>query len=80
MRATFTLDIDEALCTGSGPERLAQPFAAFSDDVAEHCEIVMEIAHTGAMGAAATEILGQSPGGSMSAWAMRANSRADARF
>ena len=30
--------------------------------VAEHCEVVMGIAHTGAMGAAAAEILGQHPG------------------
>ena len=62
MRARFTLDVDAALCSGTGPERLAQPFAEFAADVPEHCELVMEIAHTGVMGAAAAQILGQSPG------------------
>ncbi len=62
MGAKFTLEVDGALCSGSGPARLAQPFADFADDVAEHCEIVLGIAHTGAMGTAASACLGQSPG------------------
>jgi hypothetical protein len=63
MRAKFTLEIDEALCKGGAPARLAQPFTShFADDVAEHCEITMDIAHTGPMGSAATEILGKSCG------------------
>ena len=40
MRAHSTLDIDAAVCSGSSPERLAQPFTAyFADDVAEHCQV-----------------------------------------
>ena len=63
MRAKFSLEIDAALCTGSGPARLAQPFTTyFADDVGEHCDIVARIAHTGAMGSAAHACLGQSPG------------------
>ena len=40
MRASFTLDIDAALCNGSGPQRLAQPFTSyFADDVSQHCQV-----------------------------------------
>jgi hypothetical protein len=62
MRAKFRVDVDEALCSGNGPERFAPPFGDFADDVAEHCEVVMQIAHTGVMGAAARDILGSGPG------------------
>ena len=62
LRAVFQLDIDESLCSGGGPERFAQPFATFADNVAEHCEAVMEIAHKGIMGSAAREYFGQDPG------------------
>lgn len=59
--AKFTLDLDKAVCTGAGPERVASKFAdLFNDDLAEHCQIALDLA--GAASGPARQAFGQSPG------------------
>ena len=58
-RATLQLTVPDKFCSGSGPERLADEFNKnFSKDVAEYCGYALEVAPSGASGAAARKVLG----------------------
>lgn len=60
-RATFTLNLDPTICTGKGPERLAEEFDKhFNDDIGEYCMIAYEL--SGARSGPAREAFGCSPG------------------
>ena len=63
LKCKFKLDVAEAWCSGSGPERLCEAFIEnFADDIDKHCKIAMRIANSGAAGAAARDCMGKSPG------------------
>ena len=52
-KATFTLDLDPAICTGKGPQRQCEKFAdLFNDDLTEHCLIAYDLASANASRAA----------------------------
>ena len=59
-KANFSLDLDAAICTGKGPERLVEEFDKnFRDDVEEYCQIAYDLA--GSSSGPARKAFGCSP-------------------
>lgn len=60
-KTSFTLDLDAAICTGKGPERLVEEFdKKFNDDIEEYCMIAYNL--SGSASSFPREKFGQNPG------------------